>query len=145
MGSVIHKSSLFFPPSCLCRTNLASDYKTLLFNSKNARPKISNKILPREILLQMSYAEGGGGRRVTLAGWTIFFHVNTSSRPPEMREVNRKYVRRPYVKETTVQFCLYFFQCAHAFLCILRSAEKLVPSQCYLGHQNFLIGLVFQK
>ena len=90
--------------------------------------------------------EGGrGGRRVTLAGWTIFFHVNTSSRPPEMRELNRKCVRRPYVKETTVQFCLYFFQCAHAFLCILRSAEKLVPSQCYLGHQNFLIGLLFQK
>ena len=62
VGSVIHKLFSFFPPSCLCRTNLASDYKTLLFNSKNARPKISNKILPREILLQMSYAEGGGGR-----------------------------------------------------------------------------------
>ena len=64
--------------------------------------------------------EGGGGRRVTLAGWTIFFHVNTSSRPPKMRELNRKCVQRTYVKETTVQFCLYFFQCAHAFLCILR-------------------------
>ena len=64
--------------------------------------------------------EGGGGRRVTLAGWTIFFHVNTSSRPLEMRELNRKCVRRPYVKETTVQFCLYFSQGAHAFLCILR-------------------------
>ena len=63
VGSVIHKLFSFFPPSCPCRTNLASDYKTLLFNSKNARPKISNKILPREILLQMSYAEGGGGRR----------------------------------------------------------------------------------
>ena len=64
--------------------------------------------------------EGGGGRRVTLAGWTILFHVNTSSRPPEMRELNRKCVRRTYVKETTVQFCLYFLECAHAFLCILR-------------------------
>ena len=76
MGSVIHKFFSFFPPSCLCRTNLASDYKTLLFNSKNARPKISNKILPREILLQMSYAEGGeggGGGKVLNLHFKSFF------------------------------------------------------------------------